>query len=183
MAKQKNLNKQKPRSYRRVKILSKVIGIDFVETVETEDGDIMRNNYSSECQHAAHEDFSSSVDGLIPHLLRICEILPDGVDDIKDIDPSMTDKIRMTGFTISGYHENEGVILTGMRKIKSGLFYNIVTPLMRFDNEDQYNQMGELKIAIQKVQEEANSYLNGKFGEGSQFELSFENKMQEQEAA
>ena len=169
---------KRPKHFTQIKVLEKKVVINFFERIEGDD-DFFKNNYGSECEHAVHEDFRTKLDKLKGHLIRICE--QDDSEDYQNIPEEILEKFKVHGFTISGVDENEAVILTGMRRLKTGQWMNLVTPNVSFENPDGYDQVGELYHDISEVKAEAGEYLNGKVGSGTQWSLSFDAKTSAEE--
>lgn len=162
------------RIYHKVKSLDKIVNIEFSETIETDEWTV-RNKYESECEHAIHDDFKNALEALKGHLIIINEEYEG--KDYDNIPDDVLDKFRVTGFTTFGENMNEGIIITGTRQLAVGGIRNSVSPRIIFENYQAYPAMGELFHAVEMVRKEAHEYLNGKVGQGLQWQISFERKM------
>ena len=150
---------------KKVKIKDRSLTVDMNEIVTGENGSFT-NEVTKKCANLAHDDLLKSFDGLVPHLISICDFK--GSEDInrENIEVGMSDifsDYEVTGFSIGGADEKEGVVLIAQRSFPSGKVLNIVTPFTQYLDED-YEFGSELSAAIENCLFETKEYLfNDKF--------------------
>lgn len=95
-------------------------------------------------------------------------------------DHPIVQAITVTGFSIGGSDESEGVTLIGQRALKSGAVLNITTPFTKWESEYKYSSdlEPEVSVAIQECME----YLNGKYAPNPQLEMDLNDKEEGDEA-
>src|SRR4051812_41190153 len=94
---------------------------EFNEVIQTKDGDevdTVIDEGAKKCRRIAHPDLVAAFDALTPHLPLLCEVL--GEDKLLEADDVKLESFTVTGFTIGGEGEHEGVTLIGRKKLKSG---------------------------------------------------------------
>lgn len=153
------------------------------------------NDVTTKSKLPVHDDMKSAFRRLNGHLAVICEEVP--ASDIKDIDkvlcrPEGTspedyekslkglDKklyaFVVTGISFEGTGENEGVVLTGKKKLSTGAWLMLTAPKITW--EDNYDFMNELRISADDIKHEVEEYMNGKqapkIEQGDLFEVGFE---------
>lgn len=120
-----------------------------------------------------HEDLERAFDNLIPHFIIITEeseitdklqnlitrpnnenfVLPEDIEK----------KYKVTGITISGSEDNEGVTISGLKFLKTGKSVSFNTPDKKFDDEE-YEFTDELYQAVEHLKNEVLEYMDGKHG-------------------
>ena len=135
-----------------------------------------------------HDDMKTAFRDLHVHLAVICkELHPDEIPDIDnlpemDTDPDMTDEdqdplaLKLSRFSVSSFRivgngENEGVILTGQKRLSTNEHIKIETPVTRYQGD--YAFVNELHVAIFNLVEEIEQYMNGKQAPPRQQEIDF----------
>lgn len=143
-----------------------------------------------------HEDMKIAFRDLNVHLAVICEeIHPDDIPNIDNLpvldpDTDLTDddqdplalklsRFSVSSFRIVGNGENEGVILTGQKRLSTGDHIKIETPVARYQGE--YAFVNELHVAIFNLVEEIEQYMNGKQAPPRQTEMDFSEGIQDAE--
>lgn len=131
----------------------------------------------------AHDDFVTSMNSLRVHFGMLTGYLNPG--EIRDPDVYMTnvDSFHVSGYSIGGEDEDQGIVITGHRILPSGKAIILNSPFTRF-NEDEatrYKHMDKLIARVEEVRSEAVKYLGGKFFKEPQQELLF-NKPELEEA-
>lgn len=129
-----------------------------------------------------HEDLRAKFFMLRKHLALICEqIVPS--KEIKDFDDWYVfalDQYEVTGFVLTGYDESEGVMLIGKRTLASGKNLNLNSPIVKWDDDDNYDHVAELRLNIEGAIYEVDQYLfSGKRAPEKQPELPFGDVMDE----
>ena len=169
----------------KVKIKDRSLTVDMDETVSGADYSFT-NEVTKKCASLAHDDLIKALTRLIPHMIKICDfkfseninednISEDGILEFQEIK-----NYEITGFSIGGVDNNEGVTLIGQRKFDSGKVLNIVTPFIKYTDED-YKFGDELASVIEGCIYEVEQYLFGDKFAVKQLEMDF-NKSSESEA-
>lgn len=124
-----------------------------------------------ECDQLYHDDMAKAMARIKPHLAVICDLKEmDMITDIHDSQNEALNGLVVTGFTISGSEDNEGVSIIGTKKIADKVL-NLISPFTEFDSDYQYGS--ELAEAIEACIFETGEYLfNGKYAI-KQLELEF----------
>lgn len=122
-----------------------------------------------------HPDLLHAFSLLRSHLAIICSQL-DGKDaDLKEIEENeqFLEKFNVTGFSIGGSGESEGVVLIGNKNIKRGTL-NLVSAFIKFeDTNNPYEYQDELSHLINHGVDEANLYVEGKIAPDAQGKIDF----------
>lgn len=111
--------------------------------------------------------FKAALQSLKTHLMFITEFMDAGKhtkykalpeDDVVGKD------FRVTGVTITGEGEKEGIIISGYRTLSTGLGHSINTPNTRVESQGdtQYKFMNELLADLEECKKQAGEYLAGK---------------------
>lgn len=144
-----------------------------------ESGTVQANDYK-ECTNPVHPDLSKAVQALAVHLAILCDF----IEPKQSSDTDEIEKFTVTGYSIGGKEGEEGVIITGMRKTKSGQKYSINSPFTRFDatEESRYILMNDLQSKLDTIEAEVREYLfNGKMQQPSLFNGNSEGNGDEKE--
>ncbi|MFA6058923.1 MAG: hypothetical protein WC756_12045 [Taibaiella sp.] len=127
-----------------------------------------------------HDDMRIAFRQLAPHLAFICDEVDDStdlgkaMDSMEKLNESLAihktlQKYRVTGMTITGSQDSQGVIITGVKKLKTEKIVVFNTPIVKWTDEYQYSS--ELRIAIEKVKAEVLEYHDGKKAPEAQMDL------------
>ena len=123
-----------------------------------------------------HKDLEAALDALVPHLAFLCE--QKEADDktfIEDIPEEIHNVLEVSGYSIGGTDEDEGVTLIGKRFLKSKKVLNLSAPFTKFNNEnEEYANAFELQQAIEACNYEVEQYLTAKKWAIVQQELPFD---------
>lgn len=121
-----------------------------------------------------HEDFKNALMAFRPHLAVMCDLRES--DTIKDIDNCHEENfsyINITGISVSGEGDDQGLVLIGNKEIGKKVL-NLTTPFQKIHDEmDSYRYESNLVECLQRLQYEANEYLEGKHAY-KQLEFEFE---------
>lgn len=137
-----------------------------------------------------HEDLVKTFQQLHKHLPIMCDyvkatkIKPEMFGEAEYTHDWVLD-FEVTGFTIGGSDENEGVVLIGNKSLKSGKQVNLITPFIKFSDSEEYKYCHELSSDIYACVYEVKEYLfNKKRAPKAQLslELEFEGEQEEGEA-
>ena len=120
--------------------------------------------------------YNEFINELIPHLAFLCEQKEaDGKDSIDELPEEIFSTFEVTGYTVSGSDDNEGVVLVGKRFLKSKKVLNLIAPFTMFNNEnEEYKHAFELQQAIEACNYEVEQYLTAKKWAVVQQELPFD---------
>ena len=123
-----------------------------------------------------HVDFTNALNRLNVHLALICEQIDDYPDSEQE--KKFLEKFKVTGISIGGEDEHEGITIVGQRKVRGGRVLNLVTPFQKWENgefdEDPYPYTQELLSDFSVLEQEANEYLGGKRTPSTQMEMDFD---------
>lgn len=149
---------------KKAKLKGRRLTLDYFQAVEGGSDTI-----SVKCGNQVHPDLLASMDKLVPHFILLCE-LPEsdalekmlfGGVTIEDVESSDFQKIQVTGFSIGGDDEDEGLTIIGSRLLVKGKSLNINSPFTKYDREE-YQYADELSLVIQEIESEIREFLNGK---------------------
>lgn len=145
-----------------------------------ESDDTFTDDVTRKSSQIVHKDLKAALDGLKPHLVCICE--QKEAEAIKnagifDFDVESLDNYIVTGYTIGGTDEQEGITIIGQKLLKSGQVLNLIAPFTKYESEE-YSFGGELMTAVEGCNYEVEEYLfNGKWGIKQQvFDFEEENE-------
>lgn len=126
--------------------------IKFRETF-TDKSHVISNN---EFDGPAHKDLINALNGFKPHLALLTEFLQE--KQLKD--ESLLEKFHVSGYSIGGKEEEEGITIKGYRTGKRGNT-TLNTPFTRFDSEDDkaYILIADLQEKLASLEFEVLKYL------------------------
>ena len=159
---------------KKAKLKSRSLEVELDEKVEVGEATVT-NEVVKKCAALVSDDLIAAFDNLKKHMVKICDfkkselITRENIEDYACLD---LPEYSITGFSIGGNDEHEGVTLIGSRKFDSGKVLNIVTPFTKYDI-DEYEFAMELASDIQRCVYEVEEYLNGKCA-AKQMELAFD---------
>lgn len=127
--------------------------------------------------YIVHPDLVSTFVRLRKHLAKLCDLREGDVLNESNFEKFSAEELPnlfVSSFTIAGDDENEGVVITGGKKLSSGKIINLNTPFTRFtDESDPYLFESDLFVDIQGCIYEVEEYLAGKFAV-KQMEIPFD---------
>ena len=127
--------------------------------------------------YIVHPDLITTFIKLRKHMSKLCDLREGDVlneDNFESFNAEDLSNLFVSSFTISGDDENEGVVITGGKKLASGKVINLNTPFTRFTDEvDTYLFEDDLYVDIQACIYEIEEYLKGKFAV-KQMEIPFD---------
>lgn len=156
--------------------------IEFEQKITSEDNEIFTIESAQKCTWSPHNDLLVCLDRLKPHLAVLCEQVEtmleiDSYAEMLTTPHPILAKLKVTGFTIGGSDEHEGVTLIGRRVLAGNRVLNLVSPFCKWEDEHNgYSNAYELAVIIQDLQEEVRMYLDGKKAPAAQLSLEFENE-------
>lgn len=123
----------------------------------------VENKISTSSDAPIHEDLQNAFDSLIPHLVSICE-----EEIIKSVDASEVERLHVkysvTGVTIAGSEDSEGVVISGYKTLASEKVVNFSTPFQKYSDED-YPFTNDLYNSVETLKAEVLEYMDGKQAE------------------
>lgn len=145
---------------KKAKLIRKMfLEVEYTERTEDDTLEIKKKSNS-----VVHEDLKASFDALAPHLGKLCEQPKDAV-------------MSVSGFTITG--SEEGIVLTGTRKLSNGKMLNLNSPNEKYEDSD-YEDINEVAQLLEVAKGEIHEYLfEGKHAPKAQTELEFEEEPEE----
>jgi hypothetical protein len=131
------------------------------------------------CKNPCHPDLVAALQALVPHLAIMTEyVQAKNVGKASDLQ----DKFVITGYSIGGKTDEEGIVITGYRRTGKGIV-TLNTPFCRFDEDPKtrYILMDELEVKLKPIEREISAYLKGeKKGTKAQGELDMDDDGSEQ---
>ena len=160
----------------KVKIKDRSLTVDMNETISGNDYSFT-NEVTKKCASLVHDDLIIALKSLVPHMVKICDFAGSDIIKESNIESAFTlaeefPQYEITGFSIGGIDDNEGVTLIGQRKFDSGKVLNIVTPFIKYTDED-YKFGDELASVIEGCIYEVEQYLFGDKFAVKQLEMDF----------
>jgi len=129
-----------------------------LEVAYQETGDI-KSDVDKTCENPCHLDLKNAVAGLAVHLA----LLTDYINIKRAGDKEEIDKFVVTGYSIGGKEDEEGIVITGYRKTPSGKTVTLNTPFLRLEQDDDgYFLISDLTSKIDSIKQEVFLYLDGK---------------------
>lgn len=143
----------------------------LVAIYKDENGDTITH----EGKNLVTSDLLDAFRDLIPHIAILCEQKEAGEEGIDTLPESIYTVLEVSGYSIGGSDDNEGVTLTGKRFLQSKKVLNLNAPFTMFSNENEtYEYAFELEQAILACEYEVKEYLFNKKWKVVQQELPFE---------
>jgi hypothetical protein len=170
--------------------------VEFEQKVTSEENETFVIEAAQKCTWSPHNDLLILLDLLKPHLAVLCEQVENMLEITSHENISLVDelflgketvnqphpilsKLKVTGFTIGGSDEHEGVTLIGRRMLANNRVLNLVSPFCKWEDEHNgYEYSYELAAIISNLQNEVIEYLNGKKAPAVQLSLEFEKQGQ-----
>lgn len=117
-----------------------------------------------EGKNLVHKDMKAAFDDLIPHLAFLCEQKEaDGKESLDELSEDIFSTFEVSGYSIGGSDESEGVTLVGKRFLKTKKVLNLIAPFTMFNNEnEEYEHAFDLQQAIEACKYEVEQYLTAK---------------------
>ena len=142
----------------------------LVTTYKDETGTI-----TLEGKNLVTNDLLNSFSALIPHVAFLAEQKEaDGKESLDELPENIESILEVTGFSIGGDGDSQGVTLIAKRFLKSNKVLNLSTPFTMFASEnEQYEFQFELQQAIEQCNFEVNEYIFNKKWKVVEQELPF----------
>lgn len=148
-----------------------LLEIEFDEVIENENGPII-NTIKLRGGNRPHSDLKDAFRELDYHAALLCE-------QCETKEDAVVGHTKVTGFTIGGSDENEGVTLVAQRTLSNGKVLNLVSPFTKW--EDDYKHQSDLYGDVAIAMHECIAFINGKHEPSPQLEIQF-NMPEENEA-
>jgi hypothetical protein len=126
----------------------RTLEVNYVKVVHVDAGNV-ENKISEKCEYLAHNDLIEAFKKLDAHLIAVCE------------ESGLPEDFKVGGFTICDGNEGEGVIILGNRKLSTGKFLNLTSPMVDYCSGD-YEDGEILEMDIAGCLSEIQLYLDGK---------------------
>ncbi len=134
-------------------------------------------HYTKQSDAVPTLDCQNALQALKPHLLALTELVPYPKSDKDRID---TSSFTITGISLSGYGEDEKVIITGKKVLTSGKAIALNSPLQSLYNTDTYEWSGNLAREVEFLVSEVKLYLGGNHqAQPKQAEFEFSDKVED----
>jgi hypothetical protein len=166
---------------------AKIKNTMFLEYGYSERINNAENEIKTQSNAPIHDDLANAFKALVPHFAGICEELEDAIiskaiyqkDDLSYLDNLEDNEnplkyYSVKGFSIGGSGDDEGVTISGNKKLQSGKLVNFNTPFTKFFDFDNYSYCSELRNALDNLRSEVYDYLEGKQAPPRQQSIDFE---------
>lgn len=136
----------------------------------------LRRTTTVEGKNLVTSDLINAFSKLNPHAALLTEQKEvDGIESVDEVPDIIGQVLDVTGYSIGGDGDNEGVTLIAKRFLKTGKVLNLCAPFTMFNNENEsYINAFELEQEIQSCEFEVKEYLFNKKWRIVQQELPFE---------
>lgn len=145
----------------------------FIPEIIVHDPELKLNRTYSDCENIAHSDFTKAVGRLNHHIAILTDKIT--ADHFED-DPEIDEIMFARGFSYSGAESELRVVLKGYQKTSRGGTFQINTPVVYMETEDeakQYYFIDDLKEKLKRISLEAKLYIfDAKMYEDPQLSLS-----------
>lgn len=135
-----------------------------------------------------HPDLTAAFQKLVPHLALLCDLRESDIIGkgknkyaIDEVPVEYFSKFEVKSFSIGG-NEQEGVTISGNKKLNASQVFNINTPFQKYDDEmSEYPYGTELAECVYSCVGEVEAYLGGKCAV-KQTEIEFKSEQEPAEA-
>lgn len=148
-----------------------LLEIEFEEIIEGENGPVI-NIMKMKGGNRPHADLKEAFRELDYHAALLCE-------QCEYREDSVVGHIKVSGFTIGGSDEHEGVTIIAQRTLSSGKVLNLIAPFTKW--EDDYKHQSDLYADVAIAMQECIAFINGKHEPSPQLEIQFNTENEEQE--
>ena len=129
---------------------------------------LAQNNVAMSSDAPIHPDLENAFKKLVPHFALLTEEVSQGIvaGTIEQNYPfhELLDKFTVTGFSLGGSGDSEGVVIIGNKELVTGKKVNFNSPFQTFydDSSEAYPYTHELKQDVNAVIYEVEQYMEGK---------------------
>lgn len=127
-----------------------------------------QNNVTMSSDAPIHPDLESAFKKSVPHFALLTEEVSQGIaaGTIEQNEPfhELLDKFTVTGFSLGGSGDSEGVVIIGNKELVTGKKVNFNSPFQTFydDSSEAYPYTHQLKQDVNAVIYEVEQYMDGK---------------------
>jgi hypothetical protein len=146
----------------KIKSVKLIKGGEKMEVVYKETGE-NKSTVDKTCEDPVHPDLKRTISAFDVHLA----VLTDYITEKQITEKEVLEKFVITGYSIGGKEDQEGITITGYRKTKRGGTFALNSPFTRFDEDPQtrYLLMEDVMSKIDLAEKEVLAYLfEGKKG-------------------
>jgi hypothetical protein len=146
--------------------------VNKVKNTEGEESAVT-NDFVATIRNRPHPDFVNALAELRQHVVMLCELGDYG--SLDTIDDKLLNSIEVTGISIGGSDEHEGVTIIAKRKLKHNKILNLITPFTKWEDEHMpYQYESDLSVCCSQIIDEARQYLVfGKYAPDAQMKMEF----------
>lgn len=158
--------------------------VDFIELIEMEDGTQLENDVTKHIKKQLHPDLVNRMGRLRIHFGLIAEFIDidlvnqnmfDEIDSDEAYNHPGTKQLICNQIILTGAGDDKGVQLAGRKVLRENKPLNCITPVVKLHNDQTwYPYKVDLNNDVEKVIEEVEACLAGKFYESPQMEMDFE---------
>ena len=148
------------RTIRKAKVKDSSVEMVFTEM----DKERLASEITGRYSYPPHKDLQECMQNLVKHLVVLCDLKEaEMIDEFEGFDIGSLSQFKITGISIGGEDENEGVVITGMKTLPNGKVLNLNTPFTKFTDEyEPYEYEDYLYDDVAHCLAELREYLNGK---------------------
>lgn len=167
----------------KIKIIkAKILKGDKVEVdYQKTESDLSFTEINEKHNSAPHKDLTKAFAAIAVHAALLSEFI--SVNEIADIEEPEHPKLKdftVSGFTVVGDEEEEGVIITGLKTLRSGKMMMFNTPLTRYNDasDNRYDYLDDLQKVVNLARKEVKRYLEGHRAPDPQLSLDLPEKQE-----
>jgi hypothetical protein len=150
--------------------------IEYTQTLIDGKGDSVLVHYMRNGGGLVHDDLKKAFENLRLHLVFLCDQVPEHELIEHAYEQPELSKFMATGYSIGGHDDNEGIVITGHKKLPYKRLLSLSTPFTRFkektDNTDYFFRY-RLRPDLDFLEKEIKEYMVGKRAVGPQQEFQF----------
>ena len=134
---------------------------------------VVTNDFVAVIRNRPHPDMINALADLRAHVVMMCEMGDFG--SLETIPENLINTLEVTGISIGGSDEHEGVTIVAKKKLRHNKILNLITPFTKWEDEHMpYRYENDLFSACSLVLEEARQYLvMGKYAPEAQMKMDF----------
>ena len=163
--------------------------VDYMEVVPMEDGTTLENDVTKHIKKQLHRDLINRMDRLTIHFGLLAEFIAidlvnqnmfDELDSDQAYGHPETENLICNQVVITGIGDEKGVQLAGHKTLRENKPLNCITPVVKLHTDQTwYPYKVDLNNDVEKVIEEVEACLEGKFYESPQMEMDFSDNPKE----
>ena len=172
------------KTFRKIKIKDEAhLVVDYIEIKEMEDGSQLENDITQHVKKQLHPDLINRMERLKIHFGLIAEFIDidlvnqnmfNEIDSDEAYKHPGTKQLICNQVILTGAGDDKGVQLAGRKILRESKPLNCITPVVKLHTDQTwYPHKVDLNNDVEKVIEEVEACLNGKFYEDPQIEMNF----------